>query len=64
MNDNIKIILHETMEQQTISKIKTIIIIYQLNAQNAILGSGKTIHSKYSPKLYSKYIILHPLLLI
>ena len=57
-----KKIFHETMEQQTISITKPGIIC-QLNSHTANLASGKPIHSKYAPKLYSKYIRFHPLLL-
>ena len=62
VNDNIKIILHEIMEQQTISITKGG-IVSQLNVLTEFLARGKIIHSKYVPKLYSKYIRLHPLLL-
>ena len=50
MDDNTKVILHEAMEQQTISIAKAGIIC-QLNARTAILASANPIHSKYDPKL-------------
>ena len=50
------------MEQQTISIIKADIVC-DLNALTAFLASEKKIYSKYTPKLYSKYIRVHPLLL-
>jgi DNA replication licensing factor MCM4 len=45
-----RVILHEAMEQQTISIAKAGIIC-QLNARTAILASANPIHSKYDPKL-------------
>ena len=50
MDDNTKVILHEGMEQQTIS-IEKAGIICQLNAHIAILASANPIHYKYEPKL-------------
>jgi DNA replication licensing factor MCM4 len=50
MDDSTKVILHEAMEQQTISVAKAGIIC-QLNARTAILASANPIHSKYDPKL-------------
>ena len=50
MDDSTKVILHEAMEQQTISIAKAGIIC-QLNARTAILASANPIHSKYDPKL-------------
>ena len=47
---NIRVILHEAMEQQTISIAKAGIIC-QLNARTAILASANPINSKYDPKL-------------
>jgi len=50
MDDKTRVILHEAMEQQTISIAKAGIIC-QLNARTAILASANPIHSKYDPKL-------------
>ena len=50
MDDNTKVILHEAMEQQTISIAKAGIIC-QLNARTAILASANPVKSKYDPKL-------------
>ena len=50
MDDSTKVILHEAMEQQTISIAKAGIIC-QLNARTAILASANPIKSKYDPKL-------------
>ena len=50
MDDNTKVILHEAMEQQTISIAKAGIIC-QLNARTAILASANPVRSKYDPKL-------------
>ena len=50
MDDNTKVILHEAMEQQTISIAKAGIIC-TLNARTAILASANPIHSKYDAKL-------------
>jgi DNA replication licensing factor MCM4 len=50
MDDNTKVILHEAMEQQTISIAKAGIIC-TLNARTAILASANPIHSKYDTKL-------------
>lgn len=50
MDENTKVILHEAMEQQTISIAKSGIIC-TLNARTAILASANPIHSKYNPKL-------------
>ncbi|MCQ2819646.1 MAG: AAA family ATPase [archaeon] len=50
MDDSTRVILHEAMEQQTISIAKAGIIC-QLNARTAILASANPIHSKYDPKL-------------
>ena len=50
MDDKTRVILHEAMEQQTISIAKAGIIC-QLNARAAILASANPIHSKYDPKL-------------
>ena len=50
MDDNTKVILHEAMEQQTISIAKAGIIC-QLNARTAILASANPVKSKYDPTL-------------
>lgn len=50
MDDSTKVILHEAMEQQTISIAKAGIIC-QLNARTAILASANPIHSRYDSKL-------------
>ena len=50
MDDNTKVILHEAMEQQTISIAKAGIIC-QLNARTAILASANPVRSKYDPTL-------------
>ena len=50
MDDSTKVILHEAMEQQTISIAKAGIIC-QLNARTAILASANPVNSKYDPKL-------------
>ena len=50
MDDNTKVILHEAMEQQTISIAKAGIIC-QLNARTAILASANPVKSKYDPSL-------------
>ena len=50
MDDSTKVILHEAMEQQTISIAKAGIVC-QLNARTAILASANPIHSRYDPKL-------------
>ena len=50
MDDNTKVILHEAMEQQTISMAKAGIIC-QLNARTAILASANPVKSKYDPSL-------------
>ena len=50
MSDSTRAILHEVMEQQTISIAKAGIIT-SLNARTSILASANPIHSKYNPKL-------------
>eukprot|EP00826_Nyctotherus_ovalis_P004323 TRINITY_DN1092_c0_g1_i1.p1 TRINITY_DN1092_c0_g1~~TRINITY_DN1092_c0_g1_i1.p1 ORF type:complete len:596 (+),score=169.48 TRINITY_DN1092_c0_g1_i1:701-2488(+) len=50
MNDNTRVILHEAMEQQTISIAKAGIIC-QLNARTAILAAANPCDSKYNVKL-------------
>jgi DNA replication licensing factor MCM4 len=50
MDDKTRVILHEAMEQQTISIAKAGIIC-QLNARTAILASANPVHSKYDPKI-------------
>ena len=49
MNDNTRVILHEAMEQQTISIAKAGIIC-QLNARTAILAAANPCESKYNVK--------------
>lgn len=49
MDDNTRNILHEAMEQQTVSVAKSGIIC-TLNARTAILAAANPIHSKYDPK--------------
>jgi DNA replication licensing factor MCM4 len=48
MDDNTRVILHEAMEQQTISVAKAGIIC-QLNARTAILAAANPVNSKYDP---------------
>ena len=50
MDDNTRIILHEAMEQQTVSVAKAGIIC-SLNARTAILAAANPVKSKYDPKL-------------
>ena len=50
MDDNTRVILHEAMEQQTVSVAKAGIIC-TLNARTAILAAANPVHSKYDPKL-------------
>ena len=50
MDDNTRTILHEAMEQQTVSVAKAGIIC-TLNARTAILAAANPIHSKYDPRL-------------
>lgn len=49
MDENTRSILHEAMEQQTISIAKTGIVC-QLNARTAILASANPVDSKYNPR--------------
>ena len=49
MDDNTRIILHEAMEQQTVSVAKAGIIC-TLNARTAILAAANPVKSKYDPK--------------
>lgn len=63
MDDDTRVILHEVMEQQTISIAKSGIIC-TLNARTSILASANPIHSRYNPKLsVVKNIRLPPTLL-
>lgn len=50
MSDSTRAILHEVMEQQTISVAKAGIIT-SLNARTSILASANPIQSKYNPRL-------------
>jgi len=50
MDDNTRVILHEAMEQQTVSVAKAGIIA-QLNARTAILAAANPVKSRYDPKL-------------
>ena len=50
MDDNTRNILHEAMEQQTVSVAKAGIIC-TLNARTAILAAANPIQSKYNPKM-------------
>jgi len=49
MNDSTRSVLHEVMEQQTLSIAKAGIIC-QLNARTSILAAANPIHSKWDPK--------------
>ena len=50
MNESTRVILHEAMEQQTVSVAKAGIIC-TLNARTAILAAANPVQSKYNPKL-------------
>lgn len=50
MDDSTRVILHEAMEQQTVSIAKAGIIC-TLNSRTAILAAANPIDSKYNPKL-------------
>lgn len=50
MDENTRVILHEAMEQQTVSVAKAGIIC-TLNARTAILAAANPVNSKYDPKL-------------
>jgi len=50
MTDTTRAVLHEAMEQQTISLAKAGIVA-TLNARTSILASANPVHSRYDPKL-------------
>jgi DNA replication licensing factor MCM4 len=50
MTDTTRVVLHEVMEQQTVSVAKAGIIC-SLNARTSILASANPVHSKYNPRL-------------
>ena len=50
MDENTRVILHEAMEQQTVSVAKAGIIC-SLNARTAILAAANPVQSKYNPKM-------------
>lgn len=50
MDDGTRVILHEAMEQQTVSVAKAGIIC-TLNARTAVLAAANPVNSKYDPKL-------------
>lgn len=50
MDEGTRVILHEAMEQQTVSVAKAGIIC-TLNARTAILAAANPVNSKYDPKL-------------
>lgn len=49
MDENTRVILHEAMEQQTISIAKAGIVC-QLNTRTAVLASANPVESRYNPK--------------
>lgn len=50
MDESTRVILHEAMEQQTVSVAKAGIIC-TLNARTAVLAAANPVNSKYDPKL-------------
>ena len=48
MDENTRVILHEAMEQQTVSVAKAGIIC-SLNARTAILAAANPVNSRYNP---------------
>ena len=50
MDENTRVILHEAMEQQTVSVAKAGIIC-SLNARTAVLAAANPVKSKYDPSL-------------
>lgn len=59
MNDNTKSILHEVMEQQTISIAKSGVVC-SLNARTAVLAAANPKESKYNPHRSIVYNIMLP----
>ena len=59
MDDNTKVVLHEVMEQQTISIAKSGIVC-SLNARTAILAAANPKESRYNPKRSIIYNIMLP----
>jgi DNA replication licensing factor MCM4 len=59
MDDNTKVVLHEVMEQQTISIAKSGIVC-SLNARTAVLAAANPKESKYNPKRSIIYNIMLP----
>lgn len=59
MDDNTKVVLHEVMEQQTISIAKSGIVC-SLNARTAVLAAANPKESRYNPKRSIIYNIMLP----
>ena len=59
MDDNTKVILHEVMEQQTISIAKAGIVC-SLNARTAVLAAANPKESRYNPRRSIIYNIMLP----